>query len=203
MHVWIENYIQIKMRKKPAHTIHFLSEHFNLVLIILIAFFFEFDLYSQTPEYEVKAVAFEKLSLFIDWPPNTFNETNDQFVITVFGQSPFGNILERVYNGHKIKDKTVKIVYIKDIRDLPECQILFIPEIKKNELKDILDFINNKPILIIADKQGFAEAGCFISFYNYEDKLHFEINQKAMESAGFTIDYKLLRVSKIVNTTIE
>lgn len=157
-------------------------------------------MFAQTSEYEMKAIAFEKLSLFIEWPAHTFDKAKEEFIIGILGKNPFGNNLEEVYKVRKIKNKNVKIIYIKDIYQVADCHILFISKTEKNELKKILDFTKTKPILTIADSEGFAEAGCFINFYNYENKLRFEINQKALESASFTVDYKLLHVSKIVNT---
>ena len=60
-----------------------------------------------------------------------------------------------------------------------------------------------KSILTVSDNEGFAEAGCFVNFYEFENKLRFELNQKGMEDAGFTIDYRLLKVSKIINPVIK
>ena len=119
----------------------------------------------------------------------------------MLGQNPFGDILENIYKNKKIKDKKVKIVYVKKLQQLPECQILFISKTDSEKLQKILDDLKGKPILTISDTEGFAQAGCFINYYLNENKLRFEINQKAMQNAGFTIDYRLLRVSKILNPT--
>ncbi|MCX6272240.1 MAG: YfiR family protein [Bacteroidetes bacterium] len=152
----------------------------------------------------MKAVAFEKLSMFITWPAgNQKSDMSHEFVIAVYGQNPFGDMLEKVYENKKIKDKKVKIVYINNIKQLNECQILFIADVGKEELKKVLGYVKDKPVLTISDSEGYAEAGCFINYYIYESKLRFEINQKAMQDARFIIDYRLLRVSKIINPTIE
>jgi hypothetical protein len=183
--------------------IEYILNRFKVLLILLLILFTRFDLFAQTSEYEMKAVAFEKLSLFIDWPPHAFESTNDEFIIAVLGYNPFGSILDDIYLNRKIKNRAVKVIYIKDIRQLKECHLLFISKIEKSELQKVLEQVRAKPVLTIVDAEGFAMAGCFIDFYDYEGKLRFEINQKAMESSGFTLDYRLLRVSKIVNSSIE
>jgi hypothetical protein len=66
-------------------------------------------------------------------------------------------------------------------------------------LQKVLDYLKERPILTVTDTEGFAEAGCFINYYEFEDKLRFEINQKGMQDAGFKVDYRLLRVSKVLN----
>ncbi len=180
--------------------------HINFSLQIIIVFLFIFLLGSgtmlqaQSDEQTMKAVALEKLSLFISWPENT---PSKEFVICVLNQNPLGDILEDVYKDKKIKDKKVKIVKIKNLQELTECQLLLIPTINKSELNKVLNYVKGKPILTISDSEGFAEAGCFINFYEYENKLRFEINQKSMENAGFKIDYRLLKVSKVINPVIE
>lgn len=159
---------------------------------------------TQSEESMMKAVAFEKLSMFITWPEHSSeNNAKQEFVITVLGQNPFGNILEEVYKNEKIKDKKVKINYISSIQKLTDCNILFIPKIKISELQKVLDYLKGRPILTVTDTEGFAEAGCFINYYKYENKLRFEINQKGLQDAGFTVDYRLLRVSKVLNPVIK
>jgi hypothetical protein len=155
--------------------------------------------FSQTTEYELKAVAFQKISLFIDWPGHALDNPDNEFTIAVFGKNPFGTVLENTFSNVKIKNKAVKVVYFKNIEQINQCHLLFIPKVNQAELARILNSIRNKPVLTIADTEGYAEAGCLINFYNYSGKLRFEINQKALESAGFKVDFKLLNVSKIVN----
>jgi hypothetical protein len=184
--------------------IHFRKLRTKIVCFIIFMAGFHSGLFSQSSEYMMKAVALEKISLFILWPANTFNNsTSQEFVIAVLDQQSFCDILEEVYKTKKIKERKVKVVSIKTIQELPECQILFIPKMKGNELNKILSSLKLKSILSISDSEGFAEAGCFINFYEYENKLRFEINQKNMKEAGFTIDYRLLKVSKIINPAIE
>jgi hypothetical protein len=167
-------------------------------------FGFNAGLWSQSVENTMKAVALEKLSLFISWPDNTLkNDPSQEFVIGVLDQTSFGNKLKEVYKEKKIKERKVKIINSKNIQELTECHILIIPNIKINELNKVLAFVKGKPILTISDSEGFAEAGCFINFYAYENKLRFEINQMAMKDAGFTVDYRLLKVSKVLNPVVK
>jgi hypothetical protein len=191
------------MNIKHIH-INYKMQRFKIVFFFILMFGFETVLFSQSTEYMMKAVALEKISLFISWPENTLkNDPSNAFVICVFGQKQFGEILTEVYKEKKIKNKIVKIANISNIQEISDCQMLFIPKIKTSELIKVLNYVKRKPILTISDNEGFAEAGCFINFYEYENKLRFEINQKGMKDAGFNIDYRLLRVSKVLNPVIE
>ncbi|MCX6281454.1 MAG: YfiR family protein [Bacteroidetes bacterium] len=155
--------------------------------------------YTQTAEYEMKAVAFEKISRFIEWPPDAFEKTNNEFIITVLGKNPFGKILDEIYASHQIKNKNVRIKYISNIQDLDECHLLFIARSEKSEIKKIVARVKYKPILTVSDEEGDAKEGCFIDFFEDDGRLHFDINPKAMKASHFSFDYKLLQVARIVN----
>ncbi len=152
----------------------------------------------------MKAVAFEKISMFIDWPLVAAGDNaSSDFVITVLGQNIFGTTLEELYKDKKIKDKKVTVNYLTTSQNPGKCDILFVSKMRIGDLKKVLTYIKGKPILIVSETEGFAEAGCFVNMYEFENKLRFEINQKAMQVAGFKIDYRLLRVSKVLNPVIE
>jgi len=186
--------------KEMRTYINFSNLQIKIVFLFVLIFGFGLRLIGQSTEYTMKAVALEKLSLFISWPANTLeNDPSQEFVICILGQKSFKNILEDVYKDKKIKDRKVKIRTITDIEDLKACQMLIILNVDVSELNKVLNYVKGKPILTISDSEGFAEAGCFINFYEYENKLRFEINQKSMEDAGFTVDYRLLKVAKVLN----
>ena len=178
--------------------------HFSFILkritFLNIMLFSVLLLKAQQSEYVLKAVALEKIAIFVNWPEKTSADTeSSEFVIAVLGKNPFGDILEETYRNKLIKDRIVKIIYVQNIQKLASCDILFIPEMRLTELQAVLKELEGKPFLTVSDTDGFAEAGCFVNFYTFENKLRFEINHKAMAEAGFVVDYRLLRVSKVLN----
>ena len=152
----------------------------------------------------MKAVALEKISMFIDWPiVADTNSVSSDFVITVLGQNIFGSTLEELYKDKNIKHKKVTVNYLTANQIPGKCDILFVSKMKIGDLKKVLEFTKGMPMLIVSDTEGFADEGCYVNMYKFENKLRFEINQKAMKDAGFKIDYRLLRVSKVLNPVIE
>jgi hypothetical protein len=175
----------------------FILKEVSLLILLLFSVIL---LKAQQSEYVLKAVALEKIAIFVNWPePGIHENVPDEFVIAVLGKNPFGDILEETYRNKQIKDRKVIIVYIQNIQKLTSCDILFIPEMRLSELQSVLIELKGKTYLTVSDTEGFAEAGCFVNFYTFENKLRFEINLKAMTEAGFTVDYRLLRVSKVLN----
>ena len=173
----------------------------KIALMLIMMIFMHHNLSSQSDINTLKAVAIEKIALFISWPPSS--SSNQEFTIGVLGDNPITETLKQIYLEKKIKDLRVNIIEIKSIESISSCQLLFIPKIKMAELNKVLKHTSDRPILTISDTEGFAEAGCMINFYIYENKLRFELNQKGMDEAGFKIDYRLLKVSKIINPVIK
>jgi hypothetical protein len=174
----------------------------KIAFMLFLLIFMHNSLSSQSDINTLKAVAIEKIALFITWPSSS--PSNQEFTVGVLGDSPIVETLGEIYREKKIKDLKVKIVEIKNIESISSsCQLLFIPKIKMAELNKVLKHTSDKPILTISDTEGFAEVGCMINFYVYENKLRFELNQQAIDDAGFKIDYRLLKVSKIINPVIK
>ena len=173
-----------------------------IIILIISVFSICTTVFSQSSDNTLKAVALEKLSLFITWPNNVLpNNSSDVFIVAVLKNKAFGMNLEKIYKTHPIKNRKVQVVYINKIEELKNCHLLYISNTNAKELKKILAGVKNKPILLVSDKKGFAIAGSHINMYYSNDKLRFEINQMALEQAGFKIDYQLLHVSKIINPT--
>jgi hypothetical protein len=173
-----------------------------LLIMLLAGTTLPIKLNAQANEYLLKAGYIEKIAQFIEWP-EIRNNNDSIFIIAVLGDDKFNFALEEIFSKVKVKNRKATIVSVINIIELTECHILIIPNIKTSELNKVLNHVKKKPILTISDTEGFAEAGCFINFYQYENKLRFELNQKDMEDAGFTVDYRLLKVAKIINPVIK
>lgn len=154
---------------------------------------------AQPSEYLLKAAFLEKFARFTDWPKHHFDNTNEPFVISVIGKNPFQDSLEKLYAKGRIKNRAVKIRYIKKEDQIPGSHILFICKSEKKKLTRLIKFTKDYPILIISDTKGFAQEGSHINLYiRANGTLHFEINPEASRNAGLKIQVILLEIAKII-----
>jgi uncharacterized protein DUF4154 len=151
-------------------------------------------------EYLLKAGFIEKFARFTDWPDQSdINDSNTPFIISVIGKSPFKGSLEEIYKKALIKNKSVQIRYISSEKQILDSHILFICKSEKRNLKNILNAVQNKPVMVISDTQGFGEKGSHINlFITKKGTLHFEINVKAVKKSGLSIQLVLLEVAKVI-----
>ena len=169
-----------------------------VVVMIFLWVFMNAPVAAQPTEKEVKAVAIEKLAIFIQWPEAAGLEKRQEFVIAVYNNEELGETIRNIYRGHPIKSRRVRVVNFTDPRKMPDCEVVFIPKVKRSILYDILGKARQISALTVADTEGFADEGCCINFYMEKGKLRFEINQSQMNALGFTVDYKLLSIARLV-----
>jgi hypothetical protein len=167
------------------------------LLILLLLMIFSNFLKSQSVEYSVKALYIEKFARFTDWE-NDFGGEN--FVITILGDSPFNGELEKLAKKTKIKNKPIKIIYIKNLEEIKDCNLLFICSSERNNISDIIKQMENISTLIVADIPDSCKKGVHLSFYiDDTGTIHYEVNPKSLKKAKLTVDMQLLSFGKIIN----
>ena len=150
-------------------------------------------------EYTVKAVLIEKISSFVTWPQSTGIENqNSPFIIGVYGDSNFLDVLRDIYSDKEILGKRVQIRKINNHSQIDGCEILFISKLPSQELKRLLVFLKGKPILMVSDTEGYAALGVHLNFYLENNKVRFEINEKSVKESGLYMNHLLLSLAKIV-----
>ena len=152
---------------------------------------------AQTGEREsnLKAVFMYNFTKYIDWDVTT--DEND-FVIGVIGSSSITRPLMEIAKTNTVKNKRIVIKVFNRPEDMDACQILFIPQNTPFSLQSILDRAG-KGILTVSEQQGFAAQGTAFNFIIINDKLKFEANLKAINSAGLKAGSQLLKLAIIVN----
>lgn len=144
----------------------------------------------------VKAAWFDHFSKFVEWP--NINDTTDTFIIKVIGKDDLEGYLNRLYDKRTIKNRPVTIEFVDDISEIGFCHILFISENKHKSLEQIINVINNKPILTIGSTDGYGYEGVMINFYNEQNKIRFEFNISASKKNDLEVSFRLLELARII-----
>lgn len=156
---------------------------------------------SQPSEYLLKAVFLEKISRFIEWPENhaASSQEENEFVIGIAGDNPFGPNLNQLYKDQKIKNKNVKIKYLSSVQDLEGCHLLFIAPSDKGEIQQLIQSVKKKPILTVSDSDELRGSGVIINLLVKDKKIGLEIDEKAVQDSGLQVSYLLLKEASIIH----
>ena len=150
----------------------------------------------STPEYQAKVILMDKLTRFVDWPPHPDDQR--AFVLAVLGRTPFGDELDSYFASRSLKNRPVVIHYLHQVSELGACDLLFICASEKPRLAAILEQVKGRPVLTVADTEGFAAAGVMVGLVRVGSKVTFEVNLGAAREAGFRMAPGFLQLAKIV-----
>jgi len=164
-------------------------------------------------EYQLKAAFLRNFADFIFWPPassetNTVpsNNTSNKslLVFCVFGQNPFGTILEYiVHKTNDYREQLQEVRYIQEIQQLNTCNIVYISDSEAYRSRLVVQTLANQPVLTVSSIKNFAHNGGMIEFYLTSNKLRFYMNLGKIKKSGLTPDANLIELSTVVDLTQE
>ena len=153
---------------------------------------------AQAPEYDLKAAFLFNFAKFVEWPESAFSGARAPLTVCVYGEDPFGSTLDGVVQNERVGERSLLVQRPDSVDDLGECHVLFVCRSEKDRLGEVMAHIEGKPVLTVADTDGFLRAGGIINFILEGSKVRFLIDQQAAERSGLRISSKLMRLA--VNT---
>jgi len=138
------------------------------------------------------------------WPTEALKPGDRQFVLGILGENPFGNELEKYFNGKSVKSRPFAIKVCKSIKEAEGCHMLFIGSSERNNFARITKQLDDKSILTISDTDGFIQKDGMIFIFIIEKSEitgvpGWDINAQAMKKAGLQIDpFFLERARKLI-----
>ena len=136
------------------------------------------------PLHEVYSMMVFNFVKFIQWPPD---ETKKEFIIGVMGNSEIYNTLSAWYGGKPKGNKMYVIKKFTNASEVTDCQVLFIEGNKSNEFEVAKSKLMGKETLLITDHKGLGAKGSCINFKLEDEKLRFELNQRAIEGSKLKV----------------
>ena len=149
-------------------------------------------------EYAVKAAFLFHFAQLTNWPSGTLQHATDQFTFCTTGKDPFNGALETILSGKMVKEHAVRIVHLKELSGVEDCQVLFIGASESAHLTTVFTNLHNLPILTTGETDEFVRLGGMIGFRREQDRLRFDINVPAAEKCNMTFSSELLSLAKTI-----
>jgi uncharacterized protein DUF4154 len=150
-------------------------------------------------EYELKAAFLFNFAKFIEWPPSSFVTPQSPFTICIWGQDPFGHVLDDQLQQKSIDERPFAVQRLKDEAAARRCQMVFVSSSESPHLADLVDVLRGLNVLLVGETNGFAASGGTIELTLEEKHVRFTINTDAAGRAGLKFSAKLLALAKIVH----
>lgn len=152
------------------------------------------------PEYVIKAGFLLNFAKYIVWPEASFAGPESPYRIAVFGKDPFGDTLEKAFQGRKVRGRTLAVERFGEVSDIGPCHILFVPQSELLRLPDILKRLGDRATLTVGEGTGFCTGGGALNILVEKEKPKLEVNPEAVERAKLLLDPKLVRAATVVKT---
>lgn len=78
------------------------------------------------------------------------------------------------------------------------AHLVFVPADQAGALDDLERTVEDAPVLLVGESEGFAARGGVINLYTEDGRIRFEINRKAAERRGLRLSSRLLRLARLV-----
>lgn len=153
---------------------------------------------TDAEEYRVKAAFIFHFAQLVDWPPEKPKERDHSLVLCTLGEDPFQGMLEGTVGGKAIGNRILRIRHLGEPEGMQACQIVFLGRAQSRRIPMLVATLHNAPVLTVGETAGFLDAGGMIDFLLEDNKVRFEVNLDAAESADLKIGSRLLVLAQRV-----
>ena len=165
-------------------------------VLVVAALLISGSVFSQErPLHEVHSMMVFNFTKYVQWPDHA---TSGEFVIGVVGNADIYNTLNGWYGGKPRGSKTYIIKKFNSASEVTDCHVLYIDKSKSNDFDAVNDKVKGKGTLVITDKSGLGEKGSGINFKTVDNKLKFELNQKAIEASNLKVSGALSSMAILI-----
>lgn len=142
------------------------------------------------PEYRLKAEYLYRFAQFTEWPDEVGNTLN----LCVHGADPFGAALGAL-QGKMVERRMIVVIRDVDADALNSCQIIYVSPSAAADVPRVLERLQGRPVLIVADTPGAARLGATLNMAVVNSHVTFEANMQAARNARINLSSRLLRLA--------
>ena len=152
---------------------------------------------AAVPEYAAKAAFLLNIAKYATWPPSAFPDASAPIVIGIFGEDPFGSVLDRVVSGRVINDRRVTVRRSKRAADLRGAHVVFIAAPESERAAGLCASLVESGALCVGDTESAASFTA-ITFSVESGRIAFTVNLAAARRSNVAISSKLLQLARNV-----
>jgi hypothetical protein len=149
-------------------------------------------------EYAVEAAFLFHFAQLVDWPPEAEKSAEDSLSLCTIGEDPFQGALESTVGGKVVGSRTIRVRHLGEPQEMQTCQIVFISKSESKHVPALVAILHDSPTLTVGETPDFLDAGGMIRFVLEENKVRFDVNLNAAQSAHLKIGSRLLVLAEHV-----
>ena len=149
-------------------------------------------------EYQVKAAFLYHFAQLVEWPGGVQNAGGSSLTLCIFDDEPHRQDLQSTIDGKTIETQVFHVRLISQPPEIQGCNMLFLSREETRRQKAILKSLHGAPVLTVGENSNFLSEDGMIRFHFDKEKIRFDINLDAAESAHLKISSRLLLLATSV-----
>jgi hypothetical protein len=149
-------------------------------------------------ESHVEAAFLFHFAQLVDWPAGAESSADNSLFVCTIDDDPFQGALEETMAGKPVGNRIVRIRHLDAAEDMQSCQVVFIGKADSKRVPTLVAALHNAPVLTVGDGANFLDAGGMIRFVVDDNKVRFDVNLNAAQSARLKIGSRVLVLAEHV-----
>jgi hypothetical protein len=145
----------------------------------------------------VEAAFLRNFTHYITWPEKAFTDPHSPWRICILGSDPFGEVLERTFEGRTEQGRPFTILRTREPAELQQCQIVYVAYKVSANRRAALSSLQGLPVLTVSNAPDFLQEGGIIRF-DVTDYVELSVNLDQARAASLSVQTKVLEVSRAV-----
>jgi hypothetical protein len=142
----------------------------------------------------VEAAFLRNFARYVVWPPAAFAGDRAPWSVCIFGDDPFGSVLEQTFQGRMEKGRPFAVLRSVSVEQLNACQIAYFGGATGARQRAALELLRRLPVLTVGHSPEFLAEGGIIRLTAGE-RIEMGINLDQARAASLTIPTKMLEVA--------
>jgi hypothetical protein len=151
---------------------------------------------APSAEDDLKAAFLLNFGKYVDWPATA--APADRFHLCAVAEPDFLKRIDEIIATETIQGRPVARETPETLAAARGCAILFIGDIEESRVEHLIDAVRDLPVLTVGESSDFLARGGMIAFVRDGDRIRFDVNNAAAQTAGLTISSRLLRLARKV-----
>ncbi len=148
-------------------------------------------------EQEVKLALVYKISRFVSWP----NEDDRSEFRLCLTSDEVHEIADQRLSGRTVRDNPIRVVKPASPDEArTSCDALYVSGEDEDANAAYIEALAGSPVLTLGDAPNFAQSGGMVGLTTRKNRVGMDINVKAYEQCGLSVNSQLLQLAKIVKT---
>ncbi len=152
----------------------------------------------RTKDYRVKAALLFNSIQYTTWPRSALDKASDPIKVVVGGVDPFGDVLEKTFEGKTLHGRSITIERAKELPQELDAHLVFAGTLDATALPKLIAATGEKPVLLVDDRPNFAAQGAYLNSYEDGDKVRFDFNLSRKSGTKLELSSELLKLAQIV-----